>query len=221
MRIRVPLVASFAVVAVACGPTARSFSPTEHVESTTIEGHQEASYELGDKEDPRATVKVWSRGAEPVGADSTVIHVGFTVENSGSEPLTFQPGETRLDAIKTDRGATISNVPPTDRGAVTVPPESSEDIELAFALPRGFTPEDVRGFRVQWSTTSPDGERHVEFTPFARDPDYDYYAPYYDFYGPYYGYYPYHWSYWGPYWGPYSHSSVVVHAPRPTVVDHR
>jgi len=206
------LSAVIAATVLGCGPSSQSFSPTERVEGRTVEGLKEAFYDLGTAERRLGTVKVWSRGAHPLDG-GTVIHVGFTVDNGGAEPIVFQTAETRLDSVQTDR-ATLTDIAPTGDGPVTIEPATSADIELTFALPRGIEPSDVRAFRVQWTTTSADGESYVEFTPFVQDPD-TAYVPVYAYYNPY---FPRDYPYYYPYWRPNVRVVIVKPYPRRVIV---
>jgi hypothetical protein len=204
----------------ACGSGAQSFQPTENVEGTTIEGLSAASYDLAGAVGPVGSVKVWSRGARDEGGQ-TLLHVGFTIENGGDDAIVFQRDATTLDAVYAAEGNFGGVYPSYAGGDVVVPPRSTQDVEMTFAMPPGFAATDVSAFRVRWSTAT-GGHSYTEFTPFVARHD-DAYVPVYAYYDPY-GY-----PYYDPFWHRHRRvivirepaRRVIVHGDRPRTRDHR
>src|SRR5262245_16090938 len=86
--------------AAACGSATEKFLPGERATAQSPQGYTAAEYQIQGERGRLGEVKVWSRGAyraEVDGAQRTVLHVGFEVDNSSDEPLTLETGKISLD----------------------------------------------------------------------------------------------------------------------------
>jgi hypothetical protein len=195
-----------------------TFAPLERAEGRTLEGYAEAIYDLQAVSGRFGEAKIWSRGAyiaENTG--ETLVHVGFDLENSGATPITLDPASVRLESVQID-DEVLRDIPvsvPTN--IITIGPDSAGRAELVFSLPTGFSPADIRAFRVAW-TVRANGEVFSEFTPFARTAPATYYVPVHAYYYPYYSRYL---PYYDPLWGPRRRVVIVKRYPRRVVVHGR
>lgn len=183
--------------------SSRAFVPGEHVTAFSPEGgHYAAEYTIMDSGHALAEVKVWSRGASRDGSgDSTLIHVGFEVNNQSDSALRFDPNQLYLDEVGA-RQPTPVKAARVD-GDSRVQPGQNAELDVWFELPRDVWPSDVAGYRVGWTVTN--GRRYSQQTPFFHavnrrdlDPWYGYSAPY----GVYYGYSSWPWPYRYRSWPP-------------------
>ncbi len=183
--------------------SSRAFVPGEHVTAFSPEGeHYAAEYEIADSGHSLAEVKVWSRGASRDGSgESTLIHVGFEVNNQSDNALRFEPKQLYLDEVGA-RQPTPVKAARVD-GDSRVQPGQNAEIDVWFELPGDIWPSDVAGYRVDWTVTN--GHRYSQQTPFfhavnRRDPDplYGYSAPYYGVYYGGYSAWPYRYRSWPP-----------------------
>lgn len=180
----------------ACGGSSRpqSFEPGERATSTSPQGYTAAEYELGTARGDIGDVKVWSRGAHVMnlqGVRSTVVHVGFEVENNAGIPIQLEA--LALDSAMLDRHILRDVRPARIDGSTTIAPGQVSQGDAYFALPRGIAPRDVDAFRVRWQVRD-DSVTYAQHTPFTESRDEAvvyYYTPYYDpFYYDRYYYHP-------------------------------
>jgi hypothetical protein len=209
-RLLVALTAGAAISA--CATPHADFRPTERVRGYTMEGFEEAFYDLPTAGVSNSEVKVWSDGAEPTRTAEGVrtgIRVGFTIDNGGREPIEVASEALRLESLQAAAALPRDLPAESVTGDTTVQPGTSGTAEALFLLPRGVAPRDVQAFRVKWSVRS-EGQEFTEFTPFVQDrPEYAYVPVY----GYYYPYWP--WSY--PFYDPFFVGRVQVR-PRMVIV---
>jgi hypothetical protein len=196
------------------------FSPLERNQGKTVEGYDEALYDLSDDRGQFGQVKLWSRGAYTIGTQKetvTAIHIGFELENSGDRALWLEPAGVRLESVQT-RTRTLRDIPATfPGGQLTVAPGATGKVEAQFALPAGTWPDDVRAFRVAW-TVRTNGDRYSEFTPFAQSAPRRVYVPVRAYYDPY---YPYTYPLYDPFYSPHWRVVIVKPYPRRVIVHGR
>lgn len=213
LRHLIPSIAALAAGLAACGSRQQAFSPTERVEGHTVEGYREAFYDLAIPGSRNSEVKVWSPGAFNVKTEQgnvTIVRVGFTIDNLASQPVQLDVERVRLESIQAKANLRV-NLPATlVAGNPTVAPGTSGSAEVEFALPSGIKPDDVKAFRIKWSTRT-DGRRYTEFTPFAQQPEYAY-IPVSAYYNPY---YPWDYPYYDPFYYDYAPSRVIIVRPYP------
>lgn len=171
----------------ACGVSREQFAPAEARSGESVQGYQEAAYDLVTTAGRFGEAKIRSEGAyraETEVGERTVIHVGVTLENSGELPIRMPDGAATLESVQLDEQTLTDLDPDWVRGEEVVEPGSVGEREFIFALPAGVDPGDVDAFRVAWTATA-NGQRYSEFTPFVQtEPRYAY-VPVYGYYHPY------------------------------------
>jgi hypothetical protein len=174
--------------------TDRLFAPRENVNGTGPSGMPAAVYQLAPP--ANGEVRVWSEGAECAeldGGDATRLHVGFELENNGSEPLVLESGSVHIEGMATEQGNQPA-LQPRIAVRTEAPPGKTARLDLEFAVDPEVMPRTIRGFEVHWRVVA-GAEGYSQVTPFQ--PFIPYY--YYDCCGgwPYYGY-GYGWGFgWG------------------------
>jgi hypothetical protein len=214
---------ALAVLLAACtsATTRETVRPTENV-VTEEQGELAAAYQLGSDVEQFGEAKVWSMGAYEAkvgGQERTVIRVGFEIDNTSNEAISFNPTNTKIATLKVD-GGEISDLPVAKtQGRYLIHPRSTGRIDAYFVLPEGVQPQNVDSFTLFWSVAA-GGAAYSEFTPFEEDTDYGYYADR-PFYGPYpYAYDPFYDPlYYDPWYWHY-HYPVVVQQPGVVVREH-
>lgn len=180
--------------AAACS-TQRYFTPRENLNGTSPGGAPAAVYRL--EAPARGEVRVWSGGAfrddhddegqpldDEAAAETTLVYVGFELENTGTEPLRLLPESITLADVATKDGTLGPLSPASVKGSAEAPPGGRARLDLRFDVGPATMPRQIRSFDVRWVAVA--GEHPYEqVTPFA---------PYSRRYDPYWG------SYWGPYW---------------------
>lgn len=214
LRHLIPSMAALTASLAACGSRQQAFEPTERVQGHTVEGYREAFYDLAIPGSTNSEVKVWSPGAFNVKTPQgnvTIIRVGFTIDNTGKQPVQLDVSKVRLESIQANGTSQRANLPATlVSGNPTVSPGQSGSAEVEFTLPSGIKPDDVKAFRVRWTTRS-NGRHYTEFTPFAQQPEYAY-IPVSAYYNPY---YPWDYPFYDPFYYDYAPSRVVIVRPYP------
>jgi len=194
-----PMLSVFA----ACS-TQRYFTPRENVNGTGPGGHPAAVYALGAPS--QGEVRVWSAGADYVAdADDDLVelHLGFELENTGTEPMAIDPGALQCTDLWIDGQRSGPIEPVRVAGQAEAPPGGSAALDVWFrpAAPRARA---IDGFTLRFRVLA--GERvvlqqAVPFQPFVaadrwRDDRFFWYG------GGYWGRPYYH---WGPGFGLYGY----------------
>lgn len=178
--------------------THRYFAPRENRNGTGPAGDPAAVYVLGDKP-PIGEVRVWSRGADRIEVgdeDAVELHVGFEVENTGTEPLVLDAQGLVCSDVWVD-GKRSTDLPPVRvAGEAEAAPGRSAVLDAWFR-PQAADPYDLDGFSLRFRVRAGDRDALVQVTPFVpyavpdrwRDDRYFWYGGY--------------WSrhYWGPSFG--------------------
>jgi hypothetical protein len=179
--------------------TPQAFVPVAEVTRVAPDGqHGAADYQL-DQPSGRAHVQVWSQGAyrdDSDGKASTLVHVGFSLENRGPTPIRLDERRLLLQDIGSTEGGIERVAPEHIEGNLSVAPDSTGSVDAYFRLPRRIWPSDVFGYRVAWALEGGESARleHTAFESTRLRPRV--YLAYY----PYSPYYPGGWYYpWGPY----------------------
>lgn len=179
------------------------FHPVEKATGESPQGDLAADYDIRiEGGEDIGEARVWTSGAlkPSLGEDTSIVNVGFIVENESDSPMTFEGRNLSLE-FTTNENLTYKNVRPMeDPGAVVIPSGERRRIDVAFRLPQvqqpDLDPDDVVSFRVKWQIDNKDGSFR-EGTSFRQTQPV--YAPagYYDSY-----WYPsiYRPAY-DPYWG--------------------
>jgi hypothetical protein len=204
-----------AIAGGACATTHAEFKPTERVEGTTVQGFEEAFYDL-DTAAATSEAKVWSSGADLVKTErgpAMAITVGITIDNGGSEPIEVVADQLRLESVQ----ATVAVAPDlratSVSGDLVIQPQTSGTVQARFLLPGIRRVDQVQAFRLRWTVTT-DGREYTEFTPFVQQGDVAY-VPVYAYYYPY---APFDHPFYHPYWYPRTRVIVVRPYPRHVVV---
>jgi hypothetical protein len=160
----------------ACAAGPQYFTPGEHVRGTRADGHREALYQLQGKDSRFGEARVWSRGSIVSmvdGAERTVVHVGFELNNTGAQPLSLVREALKLEVVHTDAGP-LENLTPHSASTLTVAPQTIGQGQAVFVLPPEIEPRDVRSFRLHWAVAAGQ-QRYQNNTPFVerRDRYYD------------------------------------------------
>ncbi|MGD8861353.1 MAG: hypothetical protein PVI30_15195 [Myxococcales bacterium] len=180
-----------------CATPSQSFFPGERADGVREEGHRSATYVLQGREGRFGEATLWSRGSIITlldGAETTVIHVGFELNNTGAETLELRPEDVVLEVVHTDDGP-LTDLHPHSGTTITVPSQSLGQGQAIFVLPGKIDPRDVHSFRLRWTVRAGE-QRYMQRTPFLELRDryrggYGYAGYYgiYDMRHPYYWYY--------------------------------
>lgn len=174
-------VISLALTLAGCAAQREYFRPTERAEAMTDSGYVEARYDVTTSQGRVGEVKLWSLGSyrgEVNGKATTLVHVGFEIENAGNTPLVLDLPGLWLDTVRTDKGTFRGLRPVAWRGKHVAPPHSRARVDGYFALP--VQPQRVDAFDVRWNVRA-GHEQYAQFTPFVEDEwtdtGYGYYDP--------------------------------------------
>lgn len=168
--------------------------PTQSAAALSPQGYLAADYDMVVKGRPIGEAVIWSNGTTRTdlqGRRTTLLHVGFTVENTTDDNLVLSPEGVKLHLKRSDR--ILDRTKPIRlEGVRNIPPGEKEDLELYYELPKDVPPNDVDAFRIQWRATAGD-RTYAQRTPFLQNtpapavyrpsPTYSYrflYSPFYD-----------------------------------------
>lgn len=181
----------------------RAFAPRENLTATAPNGLPAANYPLADGLGPCGEVRVWAEGdvQEVDGADTAVLHVGIELENRSQQPLRIDREAMRVQAVRSDGGATGEARLLQVDGEAVAPPGRTTRMGFAFAPAGVARARAIQGFEVHWLVRRDGSEAGFEqVTPFGvhllpPDPWRDGYCgwgPGFGFYGYYGGFGPWH-----------------------------
>jgi hypothetical protein len=154
--------------------THRNFAPRENRNGTGPGGDPAAVYQLGGQP-PVGELRIWSRGADMVETetgDAVELHLGFELENTGSEPLAIDAGSLSCSEVWVD-GTRSTDLPPARvAGEAEATPGHSAVLDAWFRPPAAG-PYDLDGFSVRFRVRAGDRDVLVQVTPFVpyRAPD--------------------------------------------------
>lgn len=205
---RLALSLALIVATSGCAYSRQYFRPTERVRGQTVQGYQEAFYDLVGPRGAFGEAKVWSPGAYRRGDDS-VVEVTLELHNTSAEELAVAAQDLRLDPVRGSHGV-LRNLAPAETGVFRVPPEARASVQVHFLLPDGIMPGHVHSFGFAWRVTNAE-QTYTQATPFREEVAY--YAPpgYPIYYSPVYPCSPYDihcvgfyegWPYPAPVYGP-------------------
>ncbi len=143
-----------------------AYVPEERA-TATLEGRTAASYRLPSDDHEQGHVRVASYGvAELEGEGSSkAIHLRLAVSDNGSEPVTLDPTEQRLQLPDGSQLAPrFAQVTGRAVTKVTVQPGTTQHVDLYFQLPESEVPER---FDVSWRVRLGD-EVLSRITPFDK-----------------------------------------------------
>jgi hypothetical protein len=160
------------ILLAACGPETTSFRTTDRGDGKDRDGPPAAAYDVRSNGDV-ASVHVWSNGGYIGNTESPMTHIGFEIENTGTESIGFDGDMLQL-VIYDSRGATLPAtafvvVTPIGPALVTVAPGATQTLEAYFELP--VRPRVVQSMRVRWGLRMNDA-RYTEYTHFVRDDEF-------------------------------------------------
>jgi hypothetical protein len=189
----------------------RYFAPREALNGTGPSGSPSALYELSEGGNNKGEVRIWSDGARraDVGGESTtLVHVGFELENNGNEPLTLAADKLQVDDLRADSVHASGLKPRRWEGDTTAQPGAVAHCAFWFDPGSGVTPRSISAFSVHWQVQS--GAKAVfkqvtPFDPFVADYGYYGYGPWGPYYPPYWYGFGYGYGYWGWGWGHHWH----------------
>jgi hypothetical protein len=181
------------LAAVGCGSSA-DYVATENTQKVGPD-LRAAYYELEVGGQNVGDVRVWSPGGyktEIDGEKERVVQGAMRIRNDSDQPLTLQLDRTYLEIVVEGHDFLTVEKPSRVQGETTIPPNSSQRVDLFFTLPEGVDPKDVKGFELDWVVETAAG-LYSQSTPFSRERDQTRY-----------GYYPYYpsWYWYDPFWGP-------------------
>jgi hypothetical protein len=162
--------------------TDRYFVPRENQNGFGPGGEPAAVYTLM----PPASgeLRVWSAGARRVEVDAqerTRLHVGFELENHGSEPLRFDAEGLHLSAVAIEGEPAAELRPIQVDGEPTAAAGATTRLSCLFDPGEDVMPRAIDGFEVRWRVVLGE-QQFAQATPFAPwfppDP-----AGYYDGWG--------------------------------------
>lgn len=205
-----------AVLALTGCVTRQSFMPAENVTDLTQRGYWAARYEVAQRDGQIVEVKVWSGGTflgeDEQGAEATLAHVGFVIDNASSVRVRLEPADLRLEVTRTGGGERLEPLRPMEiEGDTNVAPDEERNVEAIFRLPDGVGATDVRDFQLRWALRA-EGQRYAQRTPFLRSEPQPVRRYYYG-YTPYF-YDPFYYPYWGGRVYIYRGPAYYYHAPR-------
>jgi len=175
--------------------THRYFTPRENVNGTGPGGYPAAVYPLGAAP-ATGEVRVWSRGAHLVETEAgevVELHVGFELENTGSEAVAVDVGALQCTDVWVD-GQRLAALPPVRvEGEAEAAPGGGARLDAWFR-PAAARPRAIDGFSLRFQVRAGDRTLLTQVTPFATYVQSD---RWHDDHMFWYG------GYWGrPYWGP-------------------
>ncbi|MBL9076330.1 MAG: hypothetical protein JNL08_02430 [Planctomycetes bacterium] len=180
----------------------RFFTPRENQNGTGPGGFPAAVYPLAGSP-PAGEVRLWSRGADRTEADDAVeLHIGFELENSGTEPLVLDATALQCDALWIEGLQQAPLAPSRVSGQTEARPGATASLDVWFRPP-AETGHAIDGFAVRFRVAAGDRTVLAQTTPFVPWHGWDrWHDDRYFWYGGY-GYRPH--GYWGPMlgWGWY------------------
>jgi hypothetical protein len=193
----VPLCAAVGVSG--CATTSTLAAPTSR-----RQGQIGTYYEIDVGGKNWGDVKVWSPGAFPAKADGEreMVQLELRLRNDSSEELIVDLERSELEIVTKDRDSrkvhVVHHLEKTS-GSDHIPPESTQRLELYFALPEDVAPRHIEALDLSWVIKTPAGI-YSQSTPFVRQDNADrtqkrvVYSSWY----PWYPWYPWPYSYWRP-----------------------
>lgn len=118
--------------------------------------------EVGSATLEAAGVSRTSLGDRP----QTVAHLVVELKNAGARPISLDLVSTKLDALAGKRRID-SITPKRVAGVLTAPGHATQRIDLYFALPPDFAPDELSALRLRWRVTTAQGN-FAASTPFVR-----------------------------------------------------
>jgi hypothetical protein len=187
------------LAAAGCGSSAE-YVATENTQKVGPD-LRAAYYKLNVGGNTIGDVRVWSPGGykQDVGGEKErIVQAAMRIRNDSDQPVTLQLDHTYMEMVLEGNDFQTVQKPSRIVGETTVPPRSSQRVDLYFELPQGVDPKDVKGFALDWVMQTPTG-LYSQSTPFSREQDQYRYGWYYPYYPSWYWYDP----FWGPGWGRY------------------
>jgi hypothetical protein len=157
------------VVTSGCAYNRQYFRPTERVRGQTLQGYQEAFYDLVGPNGAFGEAKVWSVGAYRRGDDS-VVEVTLELHNTSARPIEVSAKDLLLDPVRSAKGL-LRELPPAETGVFRVEPEARAMLRVHFVLPKGVLPGHVRSFGFAWRVKNVD-QSYAQATPFREEVGY-------------------------------------------------
>lgn len=181
---RLALGLALIIAASGCAYNRQYFRPTERVRGQTVQGYQEAFYNLVGPRGAFGEAKVWSPGAYRH-KDDSVIEVTLELHNTSGQQLAVAAQDLRLDPVRGQKGV-LRNLTPAESGVFRVQSQARASVQVHFILPAGWKPGHVQSFGFAWRVTNAD-QAYAQATPFREEaayyptppPGYPYYSPVY------------------------------------------
>lgn len=196
-----------------CAHQRQYLRPTERVRGQTVNGYDEAFYDLHGANSRFGECKVWSVGAYRVG-DDTVVEITMELHNTSAAPIALSAKDLELSSIRFSSGAVLSKVPPQERGTFRVQPQKHASVKLHFLLPPDTSPGELSSLIFKWRIDGGD-QSYAQSTPFREQRSHsDAIDRYYLYYSSVYPCSPYDIRCVGPYW-PYAPYAPYYPPPPP------
>lgn len=146
--------------------TDRQFAPRENGNGFSPTGRPAAVYALAAP--GNGEVRIWSDGAERTdqgSAEVTMLHLGFELENTGTEPISLDPTDLQIADVVGEDGAALP-VPTLQSGTtMNAAPASTVRGEFAFQVPGDVMPRSITAFHVRWRVRA-GADGFAQSTPF-------------------------------------------------------
>jgi len=159
----------------------RHFAPRESLNGWSASGQPAALYQLGDQGGKKGELRIWSDGARRDGSgghDTTIVHVGCELVNTGGQPLSLDLAQVRLQNLTAGALKIDGLQPQRVQGEAAAVPGHSNRVEFWFDPGDGVRPTAISGFEVHWQVRTEGGTGFEQITPFA--PYVRYHDPWYD-----------------------------------------
>ncbi|NUP10554.1 MAG: hypothetical protein HOW73_31280 [Polyangiaceae bacterium] len=130
----------------------------------------EALYELRSEDGRFGTARIVASDAKEIdvqGEPRAVVSVEVLVDNDDIEEVLVASRQVSISYVDTNTGRIEASELEVVQRKATSLSEGVARVEAAYALPRGYTARDVRGYGVRWAVVR-DGETYEEVTAFAR-----------------------------------------------------
>jgi hypothetical protein len=157
----------------ACGPETTSFRTTDRADEAERAGPRAAAYDVQLAGQPIAQVHVWSSGGYVSISDEPMMHIGFEIHNTSSQPIVFDGDALELVVFDASFAALLPTrfmaIAPLGPAQIPIAPGKTVTLASYFLLP--VRPRVVDTMQIRWSLRAND-QPYVQITRFTRDDDF-------------------------------------------------
>lgn len=164
----ITLLSAAGIVVAGCAG-AQAFRPVNEARVDTPDAKGTvAGYDMKSAEAPLGNARVWSLGAYRAAVDGqprTILQVALHIDNETAEPLALEALHLGWVEVNDTR---VQNVQPIGiEGPRTIAPGAEGRLDAYFVIPTREEPNDVEGFRVDWTVARGD-TRYRQSTAFEQ-----------------------------------------------------